>query len=174
MNQYENTFQELVKRADLLALEDPRQEPQSKLEQQLENDGIKKKMGRVWLKKVLRKRFWERVKIREENECWPWQKSLFHFGHGQANYLRVEMAHRIAYLLYYGIFDEKLCVLHQCDNPPCCNPRHLFLGTSADNMKDMYAKQRRKPAKGKDHYLTKLTDENVIEIRRLSKSDFTF
>lgn len=84
-------------------------------------------------------------------------------------------SHRAAYELTHGpIPDEdlegqKICVLHRCDNPPCCNPAHLFLGTRSDNHADMVAKGRiarhGKP-RGESHSQTPLTEQDVRRIRR--------
>lgn len=56
-------------------------------------------------------------------------------------------------------------VCHHCDNPPCCNPAHLFLGTALDNVRDMLNKGRERPAYGRRHHAAKLTEEQVREIR---------
>lgn len=62
-----------------------------------------------------------------------------------------------------------MCVLHRCDNPPCCNPAHLFLGTHADNVRDKVNKgrQSRHSSPGEAAGLAKLTNEQVLEMRRL-------
>ncbi len=57
-------------------------------------------------------------------------------------------------------------VLHRCDNPPCCNPSHLFIGTVKDNTADMFAKNRANKARGERHHGAKITAEDVREIRR--------
>lgn len=81
------------------------------------------------------------------------------------------LAHRVAYELHHGqSIPRGQCVLHRCDNPPCCNPKHLFLGTRRDNLVDMYSKRRRQYdgyAKGAKHGNAKLTDDNVREMRAL-------
>src|SRR5437899_5408521 len=120
----------------------------------------------------LEKRFWDKVFRQGLNDCWPWQGAkggtlpygIFNFMGTNTN------AHRVAYLLTYGPFDESLDVLHRCDNPPCCNPRHLFLGTAHDNIQDAIQKGRWKnpsPRKGESNPIHKLTEKEVLEIRRL-------
>ena len=74
--------------------------------------------------------------------------------------------HRLAWELKYGPIPEGLGVLHRCDNPPCCNDEHLFLGTDADNALDREAKGRGNQPKGVDHPRAKLNEADVAEIRR--------
>lgn len=103
----------------------------------------------------------------DENGCIPWLGNCHpRSGHGvfYDTPTRVQ-AHRFAYALAYGEFDNKLCVCHRCDNPPCVNPEHLFLGTQKDNLDDMRAKKRH--AVGAATGRARLTESNVIEIRSL-------
>lgn len=81
---------------------------------------------------------------------------------------RKMLAHRLAWFLRHGDPGE-WCVLHRCDNPPCVNPAHLFLGTRADNNRDMWAKGRgnRERPRGEAAHHAKLSDRQVEEIRRL-------
>jgi hypothetical protein len=65
-----------------------------------------------------------------------------------------------------GPISDGLQACHRCDNPPCCNPSHLFLGTPTDNARDREAKQRRQTLGGEAHGNAKLTAEQVAEIRR--------
>jgi hypothetical protein len=89
-------------------------------------------------------RFWAGVDRRGPDECWLWQRRLKEFGHGQTNWhgKHSTSAHRVAWELTHGPIPEGLWVLHRCDVPACCNPAHLFLGTHADNVRDMMAKRR--------------------------------
>ncbi len=98
--------------------------------------------------------FQSKVRKGKPNECWPWTGGSFQHRYGIFNKLRT---HRIAYFLTHGIVPDGLSVLHRCDNPPCCNPNHLFLGTQADNMHD-------KRNKGRSVRQSRLTQSDVLKI----------
>ena len=103
--------------------------------------------------------------------CWPWTAGTRQFGHGQIQFNgRNWLPHRLAFILENGPISNNLCVLHRCDHPPCCNPRHLFTGTRKDNSEDMVAKGRwtkRFHHRGVTHANAGLTDDQVREIRSL-------
>jgi hypothetical protein len=88
-------------------------------------------------------RFWRKVKMGADDECWLWQAKarLREYGQFRA-WGRPQYAHRVAYALGNGDIPEGAYVLHKCDTPLCCNPAHLFLGDQAANMKDRFAKGR--------------------------------
>lgn len=92
------------------------------------------------------KRFWSRVDKRGPDECWEWRGARNENGYGWLNTVASPsmLANRVAYHFATGIDPGPLLVCHSCDNPPCCNPRHLWLGTHSDNMADMHAKGRRR------------------------------
>lgn len=94
-------------------------------------------------------RFWERVdRSGGPGACHPWTRAKTPRGYGAVTWHnRSQRAHRMAWIITYGPIPAGLNVLHRCDNPPCCNSAHLFLGTAADNNADMRAKGRwkRKP-----------------------------
>ena len=106
--------------------------------------------------------FWTRAKP-GVNGCLEWQRELnakgyakYNVPHRLAKKDRVQHAHRLAYMIAYGTFDDALHVCHRCDNPKCVRPEHLFLGTNKDNIQDSVRKGR-KPRK--------LTSEQVAQIR---------
>lgn len=123
----------------------------------------------------LHKRFWGWVDQRGPEDCWEWKGYRTPKGYGQFQVSRAvgpKRANRIAYLLHTGEEPGDLKVLHRCDNPPCCNPAHLFLGTQADNVRDMHEKGRQgtfvpKALRGEDNPAAVLTQEGADEIRRL-------
>ena len=98
--------------------------------------------------------FWSRVKIAGPDECWEWQGKLTkRGGYGQLPFTTWESRRANRYSYYLNVdrnFDRSLDVCHSCDNPPCVNPRHLWLGTRKDNLIDMCNKNRH-PNKKKTH-----------------------
>ena len=88
-------------------------------------------------------KFWNKVDRRGPDDCWPWLKGKDRKGYGQTTIAyQHHRAHRLAWELANGPIPAGLCVLHRCDNPPCCNPGHLWLGTQRDNAHDAIAKGR--------------------------------
>lgn len=121
------------------------------------------------ISKAITGRFLAKVDIRGPNECWNWKNGCFDFGHGEFwMHGRGNKAHRVMWQIVYGGIPTGKCILHSCDNPPCCNPRHLFAGTQLDNVVDMVRKKR--GAKGESQGASKLTSKQVEEIRKERKS----
>lgn len=89
------------------------------------------------------KRFWAKVKRGTAEECWPWTGSKLKTGYGQLRENgKMIRAHRVSWELSRGPIPEGMNVCHHCDNPPCCNPDHLFIGTHLDNTRDKMHKGR--------------------------------
>lgn len=109
---------------------------------------------------------WIRFGTREE--CWPWTGAKTEHGYGRINIGgRVVKAHRVAYRELVGEIPDNSDVCHTCDNPPCCNPQHLFLGDARLNAQDMVSKGRHKHCvfHGESHPAAKLRTAQVEEIR---------
>lgn len=133
-------------------------------------------------KHTIEERFWSKVhKLDGPNACWTWTAGHGKHGYGMFNITKREpiSAHRMAWKLTYGDIPKGLCVCHHCDNKPCCRPDHLFLGTIADNNKDMVKKGRCKSRglpgrkintinlpRGEKHHNSKLTNNQIKQIRQ--------
>ena len=99
--------------------------------------------------------------------CWLWFGGYGQKGHGvfRGHGGRQIQAHRFQWEFIFGSIPEGLWVLHKCDNPPCVNPEHLFLGTCQDNHDDMIRKGRKVVPIGEAHPKTQLTNQDVLNIR---------
>ena len=91
-------------------------------------------------------RFWRKVACGRKKDCWLWKLGCTKAGYGQLQIRAVAsrplLAHRVAWELTNGAIPDGLHILHRCDNPRCCNPHHLFLGTQRDNNRDRDKKGR--------------------------------
>jgi len=113
--------------------------------------------------------FWQRVEL--GSGCWQWKGAISPTrGYGQFGVGGHQVAaHRASWMIHNGPIPADLFVLHRCDNPPCVNPAHLFLGTNQDNYDDRDAKDRVRH--GSRHPRAKLTEALVIELRASTESD---
>ncbi len=113
-------------------------------------------------------RFWE--KVHKGSGCWTWKGATVPYGYGVIRLDKpvsaLVRAHRVSWELKNGPVPEGLCVLHHCDNPPCVNPSHLFLGTKNANTADMTRKGRDKARfKLGERHASKLTPSQVEEVK---------
>jgi hypothetical protein len=100
--------------------------------------------------------------------CLEWTGTTVRGGYGQVRVGRkMVYAHRVAFERSKGEIPEGMFVCHSCDNPPCCNPDHLFLGTHQENMSDKVAKGRQTAMVGTKNPSSKLTEDDVRQIRKL-------
>jgi hypothetical protein len=114
-------------------------------------------------------RFWKNVD--KTDGCWNWTGTLTEKGYGRfKTSTKNWRAHRLSYEMHCGAVPDGMQVLHECDNPSCVRPDHLFLGTNADNMADKCAKGREShySPKGEQSGRAKLTEAQVLDIRGAS------
>lgn len=107
------------------------------------------------------KKLLSHCELNHKTGCIEWQRSRVHTGYGQMSVEGKQYrTHRISAFLFLGLksLSSKKDVLHKCDNPPCINPDHLYIGTARDNVKDMMLRKRNKPKYGVYGYLR---NENV-------------
>ena len=123
----------------------------------------------VYVRKTEEQRFWEKVDIKEDSECWPWTASVDTDGYGWFSFKsetakkgKTVMAHRYSALLHYKEIEEGKLVRHTCDNRSCVNPAHLVLGSAADNSADMV--ERNRQSRGEKQHQANFTDVEAREI----------
>lgn len=124
-----------------------------------------------------------KITINKKNQCWEFNGILDKIGYGKCNISLTKnkkfyLFHRYVFYIYNGEFDAGLKICHKCDNPRCCNPRHLFSGTQKDNSQDALNKGRLKfqtsPLfyRGENNKTSKYKDNEVILIKYLHKNGF--
>lgn len=109
-------------------------------------------------------KFWARVDASAASDCWPWNGPRNKQGYGYLWFCSDAVpASRVAYIITHGDIaaanGKRQNVCHKCDNPPCCNPAHLFLGSGKENVID---------ARQKGRHVSKLAADDVREIRRIA------
>ena len=109
-------------------------------------------------------RFWS--KVNKTNGCWEWTGRINARGYGAYG---KRVAHRVIWEQIHGPIPSGMCICHHCDNPACVRLDHLFIGTHSDNIKDAVIKGRVVPpdSRGEKHGRSRLSDNDVYEIRRL-------
>lgn len=118
-------------------------------------------------KRPIKDRFWEKVEIIPFHSCWEWTAS---FKDKRNRYGSICLngkpypAHRLSYEMHNGKIPNGFHVLHSCDNPPCVNPKHLRIGTNADNSRDRVIRGR--SLVGIKNHKRVLTEHQIVEIRK--------
>lgn len=115
-------------------------------------------------------RFWSKVDVRDNGECWPWSGYRNKEGYGTFYFDNtMRKAHRVSYILKHGSIPDGKLIMHTCDNPSCVNPAHLRPGTNKENAQDRASKGRGFDNRGEHSHRTKLKDRHIPTIRRLLK-----
>jgi hypothetical protein len=131
-------------------------------------------------KEIIKQRLLDKRKITKSG-CWEWQgtRSVYNYGIIKLGKklgfkIRNYPVHRISMYIFKD-FDvsSKLCCLHKCDNPPCFNPEHIFIGTKADNNADRDKKGRKITLRGEECPWAKITEKQAKQIIKLKKEGLT-
>lgn len=169
MNPYENIFQELVELAVKGELEKPKLAPRIRLERRLCDDGISRKIKIYPPNREYVQKFVSLIKFPANlNECWEWVGGFRVRNYGGMKFKgEIWLAHRLS-LLFSGRDprEDGKCACHNCDNPICVNPAHLFIGTREDNMRDMANKGRANKPSGENNWRASIKSETVLNIRK--------
>ena len=118
---------------------------------------------RVWASPKLQEERFARLTVESDNGCVEWRSAAGTRKYGYFGGFGERLAHRAAWVMLYGPVPKGMYVLHTCDNPPCVNSEHLFLGTASDNAQDAVSKDRH--TRGGRHHSAKLTDDAVAKLR---------
>lgn len=112
-------------------------------------------------------KFWSHVE--KSNDCWNWVGGKDGGGYGcfSSSMMKERKSHRISWILHYGEIPNGMHILHHCDNPSCVNPNHLFIGKNVDNVRDKIRKGRIGDFSGTRNGMCKLTENEVLNIRKL-------
>jgi hypothetical protein len=114
-------------------------------------------------------RFWSKVDVATSDMCWQWTGYCLPFGYGQVWLQgKTVLSHRVAYSFAKGKVPPDLHVRHLCDNPCCCNPAHLALGSDQDNSDDKCRQGRQ--ARGSGNGRSKLSEQEVLHIYKSSET----
>lgn len=114
-------------------------------------------------------KFWAKIDVKGEDECWEWLAKKDRDGYGRITFNgKKDGCHRIAWMLKNGDIPKGLLACHTCDNPSCCNPSHLWIGTIKDNMQDRTKKGR--TCRGENSGRSCLTEQKVEDIREKYES----
>jgi HNH endonuclease len=132
---------------------------------------------------IFANRFWAKVCLGNDDVCWEWTGAISSHKHDQYGKVKlpsskeVLRSHQVAYYLQTGVDPRPGLVMHSCDNPKCCNPHHLSVGTHVENMQDMATKHRATnggvATVGQENGNAVLTDTDVLNIRKLIGAGLT-
>lgn len=119
-------------------------------------------------------KLWSKVDIKGSDDCWDWKAATNIKGYGRFyTDSKLVSAHRYAWSLINGPIPEGKLILHKCDNPPCCNPAHLYCGTPKDNMRDKGTRHP-VPSEVLGSGSTKLHEGEIWLIRKLWREGKNF
>ena len=120
-------------------------------------------------------RFWDKVNIKNEDECWEWQSTISTNGYGQFRYYnQIFFAHRVSYTITNGPIPEGKLILHKCDNRLCVNPSHLYCGTQADNINDRAIRSPNSQGSGNDGNISMFSESDADTMKGLYYKDGYF
>jgi hypothetical protein len=167
--EFPDIYRQLAAEVAKLGQGQRKQEAQNRLQKLLKKGGRWPSLSAKEAAELDVFRFFLRINLNNETNCWEWDTSSRDNPYGIFRIRKTQLkAHVVSYALFTGPVPEDLCVCHTCDNPPCVNPDHLFLGTQNDNIKDCWGKGRGRkfPSQnGESNVVSKLTEENVLYLR---------